>query len=269
MNTSLEQFDDMPWEALPGADVTDWEAAAAAYELAMLSREDDAAETLPAAVAERIAREAAAFIPRRDGGAIPAGAVVTQQRSSVGRLLMLAGWAVAACLAGVLLWPVWQSRHEAVPRVDVAGPSAVRPGPAELRRRLLAEDPEVVTVAWKAGKDPELAAAVGEATADDLGDIVWSARRQQGFMRIRGLMANDPAVEQYQLWIFDAERNEAHPVDGGVFNVNPGAAHGEVVVAMDPRLPIGKATLFAVTVEKPGGVVVSSRERLPLLASVP
>jgi hypothetical protein len=40
-------------------------------------------------------------------------------------------------------------------------------------------------------------------------------------------------------------------------------------VPIDPRLPIGKPTLFAITVEKPGGVVVSKRERLPLLAQVP
>jgi hypothetical protein len=34
-------------------------------------------------------------------------------------------------------------------------------------------------------------------------------------------------------------------------------------------LPIAKPTLFAITVERPGGVVVSDRSRLPLLASVP
>jgi anti-sigma-K factor RskA len=126
----------------------------------------------------------------------------------------------------------------------------------------LAEDPHAVTVAWKAGKDPTVAAA-----GDDLGDIVWSPARQRGFMRIRGLAVNDPAVAQYQLWIFDAERNADYPVDGGVFDVAVGSE--EVVVPMDPRLPVGRATLFAVTVEKPGGVVVSTRERLPLLAAVP
>ena len=46
-------------------------------------------------------------------------------------------------------------------------------------------------------------------------------------------------------------------------------ADGEIVVAIDARLPVGKPTLFAITVERPGGVVVSSRERLPLLAQVP
>jgi hypothetical protein len=70
------------------------------------------------------------------------------------------------------------------------------------------------------------------------------------------------------LWIFDADRDPAHPVDGGVFDV-PAGADGDVVVRIDPRLPIGRATAFAITVERPGGVVVSSRKRLPLLAALP
>ena len=87
-------------------------------------------------------------------------------------------------------------------------------------------------------------------------------------MRFRGLAANDPSKAQYQLWIFDAERPEAYPVDGGVFDV-PESAGGDVVVRIEPRLPISQATAFAITVEQPGGVVVSSRERLPLLAALP
>jgi anti-sigma-K factor RskA len=140
---------------------------------------------------------------------------------------------------------------------------------AELRGKLLAEDPEAVTVAWKkAGDDPAIVA--GEADLESvgaLGDVVWSSARQQGYMRFRGLAANDPNVAQYQLWIFDAERDEAYPVDGGVFDVP--AAGGDVVVRIDPRLRVSRATAFAITVEKPGGVVVSSRKRLPLLAAVP
>jgi hypothetical protein len=58
-----------------------------------------------------------------------------------------------------------------------------------------------------------------------------------------------------------------YPVDGGVFDVPK--ADGDVVVRIDPRLPVSRATAFAVTVEEPGGVVVSSRDRLPLLAAVP
>jgi hypothetical protein len=54
-------------------------------------------------------------------------------------------------------------------------------------------------------------------------------------------------------------------VDGGVFDVT---TEGEVLVSIHPKLKVQEAFLFAVTIEKPGGVVVSSRERLPLLANV-
>jgi len=141
------------------------------------------------------------------------------------------------------------------------------PASAEQRReRLLAEDPDTLTVAWSAGEDRSVGGLPPGMTH---GDVVWSQSRQQGFMRLRGLAANDPIVEQYQLWIFDADRDAAHPVDGGVFDVAASSADGELCIPIDARLPIGKPTLFAITVEKPGGVVVSTRERLPLLAKVP
>jgi anti-sigma-K factor RskA len=54
-------------------------------------------------------------------------------------------------------------------------------------------------------------------------------------------------------------------VDGGVFDVS---SDGEVIVPINARLRVSRATLFAVTVEKPGGVVVSSRERIAALAKI-
>ena len=54
-------------------------------------------------------------------------------------------------------------------------------------------------------------------------------------------------------------------MDGGVFDV---PAAGEVVVPIRARLRILEPTFFAVTIEQPGGVEVSERERLPLLAKV-
>ena len=85
-------------------------------------------------------------------------------------------------------------------------------------------------------------------------------------MRFRGLAPNDPTERQYQLWIFDPSRSdwEAEPVDGGVFDVGAG---GEVVVPIDAKLAVAETALFAVTLEVPGGVVVSDRERLVLTAS--
>jgi len=97
------------------------------------------------------------------------------------------------------------------------------------------------------------------------GDVTWHSGRQRGFMRIAGLEPNDRAVAQYQLWIFDADRDDAYPVDGGVFDVTPNE-RGEVIVPIEAKLQVHKAKLFAITVEKPGGVVVSKRERIVLTA---
>ena len=52
-------------------------------------------------------------------------------------------------------------------------------------------------------------------------------------------------------------------MDGGVFSI---AREGEVTVPILARLPVGRAVLFAVTVEVPGGVVVSKRERVVVTA---
>ena len=45
-------------------------------------------------------------------------------------------------------------------------------------------------------------------------------------------------------------------------------SNDEVVVPIHPALKVREPYLFAVTVEKPGGVMVSDRSRLPLLAAV-
>ena len=104
------------------------------------------------------------------------------------------------------------------------------------------------------------------------GDIVWDARQQRGFMRFKTLPANDPTKEQYQLWIFDVAQDERYPIDGGVFDIGAATrdpAGGDYIVPIQAKLHVDRPTMFAITIEKPGGVVVSSREQLPLLAKVP
>jgi anti-sigma-K factor RskA len=86
-------------------------------------------------------------------------------------------------------------------------------------------------------------------------DVVWDPVTQKGYAHFAGLATNDPHVQQYQLWIFDGTRDKRYPVDGGVFDVPANSA--EVVIPIRATLPIRKAAAFAVTVEKPGGVVVS------------
>jgi hypothetical protein len=102
------------------------------------------------------------------------------------------------------------------------------------------------------------------------GDVVWSDELQRGYLRFVGLGVNDPDVEQYQLWIFDKNRTVDFPVDGGIFNIRatPQDARGETIVPIDAKIPVNEATLFAVTIEPPGGVVVSDRSRLILAATV-
>ena len=97
------------------------------------------------------------------------------------------------------------------------------------------------------------------------GDVVWDTDKQLGSMKISGLPKNDPSTEQYQLWIIE-ESGREHPVDGGVFDINQ---DGVVFVVMQPKLLTTKPKQFAITIEKPGGVVVSKLEKLPLLAKAP
>jgi anti-sigma-K factor RskA len=108
---------------------------------------------------------------------------------------------------------------------------------------------------WAATEDPDGAGVTGS--------FAWSSQLEAGFMSFEGLPANNPKSSQYQLWIFDAKRPAEYPVDGGVFD-SKGAA---ISVPINAKLHIDEPTLFAITLERPGGVVVSSRERLLVTAT--
>ncbi len=171
-------------------------------------------------------------------------------------LFRFGGWAAAAaCL--VIAGAAWLRPPEVLEteRLVLQAPPP-EPSPAARREALLRDAADARTVAWAATRDP---AAQGAS-----GDVVWSGARQAGFMRIRGLQRNDRARARYQLWVFDAAREAAHPVDGGVFDVTG----DEVVVPIHAAVAVDRPTLFAVTVERPGGVVVSKRERIVLAAAV-
>lgn len=150
----------------------------------------------------------------------------------------------AAVLCAFLLW---NGRPTSVSAIASA---------MDLRSQLIESKSDLIQVDWNEGTTP-FASPVG-------GDVVWSNSLQQGFMRFIDLPINDPLVEQYQLWIIDPERDD-EPIDGGVFNVTQS---GEVVVPIQAKLQVVSPEAFAITIEKPGGVVVSTQERLPLLASI-
>jgi anti-sigma-K factor RskA len=165
------------------------------------------------------------------------------------RLLSWAGWLLAA--ASIVLCAVLAARLAALQEEARVGDPSVR------RDRLVVEVPDVSVLDWTPLDHP---AARGLA-----GRITWSDARNEGYMTFRGLAVNDPSVSQYQLWILRGTdlAAEPHPVDGGVYDV---AADGEVVVAVDPKLAVGRAGTFLVTVEAPGGEVVSDRAQVVALA---
>jgi len=97
-------------------------------------------------------------------------------------------------------------------------------------------------------------AGMGDARYQDtVGEVSWSDTLQQGVMRLRGLPVNDPSQAQYQLWIVDPDR-DSNPVDGGVFDV----VEGENLIAINAKLKVANPKAFAITLEQPGGVVVSN-----------
>ncbi len=179
-------------------------------------------------------------------------------------VLGLMGWlAAAACLAFAAV--TWNARQM---------PAAVSP---ETQLAALESRPGVVRTDWLGLDDAGLAEGPHRLDAGLTGRVVWDPETNEGCMVFEGLSPNDPAAFQYQLWIFDSTRPTGHlpqfgegilsqrPVDGGVFDVDPSMAKdGRVVVPIRAKLPIGQAAIFAVTVEPPGGVVVSDRDVVTL-----
>lgn len=166
------------------------------------------------------------------------------------------GWYAAAAMLLLAVGAWWPGMESVVGPGAPAALTELMP-PAMERERLLASGTELFRWEWAPTDDP---AAHGLS-----GDVVWSAALQAGYMRFQGLEANNPSATRYQLWVFDAERDDRYPVDGGVFDMPAGAT--EVVVRIRTVLPVGEAVAFAVTVEPPGGVVVSTRERIVALAA--
>lgn len=137
----------------------------------------------------------------------------------------------------------------------------VVPPTAGQRMSALAETAnDLIDLRWKATEDPSAKSADGSRVAS--GKITWSTERQEGYMTFADLEQNDPSIFQYQLWIFD--KSQEDPIDGGVFDV----IGDKVIVPIDSKLRTVDVYQFAVTIEKPGGVVKSKKERIAVLAAL-
>ena len=212
-------------------------------------------ETLPSSVAEKIrARLQEESVDARMDHA-PLGRISPATENTVEHRIGWFGWvgwtaAAAAVIFAASLWqppvPEIRSATQLVSWVD--------------------RHPDAVRWDWAPGLvDPQ-----DEVT----GYVTFSPEAQEGYMMIKGLEPNDPRIQQYQLWVWDKDREpdpsnpqplseNVHPVDGGVFDVN---SEGEVVIPIRTPLRVGTPYLFAVTVERPGGVVRSDKNSVPIMA---
>lgn len=240
----------------PDADPMALETTAAALFLAGDWQE----EPLPPAVRAKLDAAATGFnaaqmriVAGSEPGVMPSKAVGPASRPS--GVAWLA--AAASIVLAVAAWlpRLQEQQNEGIELLSQA--SLDTETLAELRQQLLANS-DALQRDWTPTEDP-----AGQAVQ---GDVVWDPETQTGYMRFTGLAANDPQQLQYQLWIFDASRDERYPIDGGVFDIR--AEGGEVVVPILAKLPVRSPTLFAVTIERPGGVVVSDREHIVAVASV-
>ena len=233
--------------------------------VAMVERSDEAAarafltfqgsvpsDAMPEELSQRLKNMAEGFLEKSMdvGPAKVELATYNVAPSTVGLREIVAWLCVAASVAIAL--SVW-----------IPGRRDVQTSMLVLRDNLIAKSGDLIRSKWES-PTPKQPATPEQTAAQELGDVVWSSSAQQGFMTIRGLPVNDISKEQYQLWIIDPTRDEK-PVDGGVFDITNAT---ESIVPIRAKLQVDKPSLFAITIEKPGGVVVSDQKRLPLLAKV-
>lgn len=230
--------------SMPPAERESFLKAASLVQVHCLRHDQREPERLPAHLRARLADQGQGVLNRQRSspvadigaarekrrGPAPAAAPATITARPAQRAVAAGGWAVAACLA-----------------VALAGVLAAGNG-GTADRQASRSDLLARTDSLKAsftGSD----ARYGGVT----GDVVWNDREQVGYLRLVGLPANDPAKAQYQLWIIDPDRDR-HPVDGGVFDVRG----GEAIIPIQAKLAVDEPSTFAITLEQPGGVVVSA-----------
>ena len=198
----------------------------------------------PGHLKKKLAADAERFFDKQAGSVTDIA--TARPQPPLANMSRILGWAVAATLAIAL---IMTSRND----IDV---DPVEPDLATARALLIETVPDTQVVRWS---QPEIA-----EYAMVRGDVAWNDALQEGYLRLVGMPANDPSESQYQLWIVDSDR-DANPVDGGVFDIP--AAGGEAIIPINAKLAVSDPEAFAITREKPGGVVVSAGPLLIVAAA--
>ena len=228
----------------------------------------DTSEPLPAHLRTKIASDAEKYFASRSNAEAAVSEPQTEKEEEFQKTFAFEpkrsiwqwlGWAIAAAACMVLAFNIYttQQKLDEIARKAVPTPTAtpIKLTATQEREQLIASANDVVRSDWGDfnPKDPK----------NVQGDVVWSNSAQKGFVRFRNLPVNDKTKETYQLWIFD--ENQKQPIDGGVFDANEA---GEIIIPIDAKLKVQKPKMFAVTAEKPGGVVVSPLKKVMAVAKV-
>ena len=232
-----------------------FEVAAAALQISHTAE----AEPVPESLMRRLENDAANYFAKeadgREESPLADNIVNVAYETPKPSFMQWLGWALAGAACLLLAVNIWFAGFGPQKEIVTNAPPPA-PSIAEKRQALLASaGPDVVRTEWTSPQKQE----------DLAGDVVWSDSKQEGYMTFRNLPVNDTSKETYQLWIFDENQDEATPVDGGVFDVSK---DGEAVIPITAKISVKGPKAFAVTVEKPGGVVVSKREKIVALAQV-
>lgn len=269
---------------VPDLDPLEFELAAAAADLAMMGAIGEMNEPMPASVRANVERVLTDAVRNGvalndsqqtstegdvggervagDAGLRLAGEPRQQQSPGGGRQGVLAslGWLVAA--AAFVIAAIGWLRIPSSTDPQIASPTASADPSAVLQLVKSATDcAQWDWSPWEAKS--EGGRSIGEQN-DVAGEVAWSTSHQTGVMRFVGLPPNDPSRFQYQLWIIDPAQK--HPIDGGVFDV---PTVGECLVTIDPKIRVSGVAAFAITLERPGGVVVSDQDVRVVIAAPP
>ncbi|HUR97555.1 MAG TPA: anti-sigma factor [Pyrinomonadaceae bacterium] len=229
-----------------------FELTAATLSLAHL----DMSEPMPANLQARIVADGNRYFDERSAADTP---LITREAEPAkrGSIFDWLGWAVAAAACVALALNIYYTRERTAATIGQGKPTPTpveKLTPAQERQRLMETAPDLARATWGPGKMADVKPA---------GDVVWSDSKQAGYMRLSGLPKNDPSKETYQLWIIAENQDPKTPVDGGTFDIN---SDGEVIIPIDAKVKALNPQVFAITIERPGGVPVSKQEKVPALA---
>jgi anti-sigma-K factor RskA len=188
--------------------------------------------------------------------------------------LRYVGWAAAAVLVLTASWLALQNlalrtENDSLRTQRRLAEIAYQTAQGQLTERSLVAETMIRDLSAQLRRSEDLARLRVSALANLAGNTkeaqaiaVWDPEKQAGLLTFEGLPPIGES-QDYQIWVIDPAH--ANPVNGGVFHV---AQRGAVALPFWPDQPVTKATAFAISLEKKGGVP-KAEGPIVLLGKVP